>query len=369
MMGMFAFDGDSILAVRQPEVKVSFGSDEVSGGLTAAVGLEQDLDDPWAGRVVSVDSEAGIGPFVDVVTMNFKEDGSSPKVTLDDKGTVALGYADSAIDLVFTAKVTEVKRFILGTTRICAVNGGAILSRLRVNQSYEQQAAGDIVSDLAGQVGVDTDTIRKGPKFAYYVVDDRQNAYQHISTLARKSGYVAYFTTQGKLNFAPLSESQPIQTFRYGQDIIKLQVNESTPLIDGVTFIGGGAAGSQGQEAWPWLVKDPSPITVQAGTGNGGRLVRDPSLRSAEAIKTAADAAVLASGHDALTGRIVVPGAPTVTVGSTIAIADAPNAALNGNCLVMRVRHEFSKLSGFVSRVDFSKSANGNALSGMGGIL
>jgi hypothetical protein len=56
-----------------------------------------------------------------------------------------------------------------------------------------------------------------------------------------------------------------------------------------------------------------------------------------------------------------------VTVGSRIAIAGAPDAALNGAALVVRVRHRFSKSGGFVSIFDFSKSADGGA--GPGGLL
>jgi hypothetical protein len=41
-------------------------------------------------------------------------------------------------------------------------------------------------------------------------------------------------------------------------------------------------------------------------------------------------------------------------------MADLPRDALNGACLAMRVRHDYSKGHGFVSRIDFCKpEANG----------
>ena len=48
---MFAFNGDSTSAVRRPVIEVNFGAGGASGGLSAAVGLGQGADDPWARSV------------------------------------------------------------------------------------------------------------------------------------------------------------------------------------------------------------------------------------------------------------------------------------------------------------------------------
>jgi hypothetical protein len=361
-------NNDNQTTVRQPGFTVSFGGGS-AGGLSAGLESVVGSDDPWQRSLVTLKTDSAAVPSVDTLILLLAADDQAPSVTLEDEGTVALGYEDSSIDLVFTASVSNVKHSINGKTHIFCVNGGTILAGLRINQSYEQQTAGDIVNDLTSQAGVDTDTIEDGPEFPYYVLDDRSNAYQHISSLARKSGFLAYFTPEGKLYFGSPSAGQPLQTFNYALDIINLELNGSTPVFDSVTVIGAGAAGSQGQEAWPWLVKDPESIKVQAGSGDSGRLIRDASLRSAAAIQTAADGAVAVSAIGANSGRIVVPGAPAVVVGSTIEIADAPNAALNGNFLVVRVRHELSKQRGFISCIDFSKPSNGGTLGGPGGAL
>ena len=63
-------------------------------------------------------------------------------------------------------------------------------------------------------------------------------------------------------------------------------------LVGAVTTVGEGAAGSQGQEAWSWLVKDPSSVTGSAGSGGPERLIQDASLRSTEAAQGAADGIV-----------------------------------------------------------------------------
>ena len=96
--------------------------------------------------------------------------------------------------------------------------------------------------------------------FPYYVVDDRRGAYAHIAALARKSGFLAYFTGEGKLTFAPYAGGQAVQTFAYATDILSLLVQDATPPVGAVTTVGEGAAGSHGSDAWSWPVKDPSSV-------------------------------------------------------------------------------------------------------------
>ena len=197
------------------------------------------------------------------------------------------------------------------------------------------------------------------------MVDDRRNAYQHVAALARKSGFLAYFTPDGDLSFAPFVAGQAVQTFTYGEDILSLHVTESTPVVGAVTTIGQGAAGSQGQEAWSWLVKDPSSVTGSAGDGGPERQTQDASLRSSDAAQSAADGISSAASLTQLAGRILVPGASAVVVGSAIEIADAPQDELNGLCLTRWVQHRYSKDGGFTTCVAFSQTGSG----GIGGLL
>jgi hypothetical protein len=233
-----------------------------------------------------------------------------------------------------------------------------------VDQSYEQQAAGDIVTDLAGRAGVPTGTIESGVSLAFYVVDGGRSAYQQVAALARRSGYLACMTVEGELGFGPPAAGEPVQTFTYGQDILGLELAQGTPVVGSVETVGEGAAGSQGQDAWSWLVKDPSAVSGSAGSGEPLRARQDGSLRSSDAARSAAEGWVGAVGLTNLTGRLLVPGAPAVVVGCAIEIADAPQTELNGSCLVRRVSHRLSKREGFTTLIDFSR----NGGSGLGGI-
>jgi phage protein D len=365
------FDGNSALAVNQPLLEISFGgTDAAIGGLASTVGgaLGVDLDgstDIWSQHVASVTVEAGLAPSVDTAAVRSFVGQQAPSAAVDDSGSISLGYADSSTELVFTGEVESVGYTVQGATRITATNGGASLSRLRINQSYEQQKAGDIVRDLAGRAGVDTDTVEDGVEFPFYVADDRQSAYRHVAALARKSGYVAWLTPEGKLNFAPFSAGQAVQTFTYGEDILSLAVADAVSVIGTVTTVGEGAAGSQGQEAWSWLVKDPTSVKGSAGDAGAERQVQDASLRSGDAAQSAAEGIANAVGLTKLTGKLLVPGAPAVAVGLAVEVAGAPQDALNGLYLVTGVRHCFSKTNGFTTLIGIGKTGEG----GLGGLL
>jgi phage protein D len=364
-LGLAFADSVDAAAVRRPTFSVRFGDGGGSGGggllgaVAAAVGLTGGANDPWQGHLVSLALDLGLAPCADLATLVLAGGGQAPTVAAGDSGSISLGYTDQSPVLVCSATVAAIRRGLGGALQFAAENGGGKLSRLRLNQSYEQQSAGDIVHDLAEQAGVETDSIESGSGFAFYVIDDRRSAFGHIAELARKCGFGAWFSAEGKLNFAPLPGGEPVQRFTYGADILALTLRQAP------AYPAGFSLGGEGQDAWPWLVKDPAGVTAQAG--DGARRISDPSLRSAEAAQAAADGHMAAAALTTVTGRIRVPGAPAVTVGSRIAITGAPDADLNGAALVVRVRHQFSKSGGFISIFDFSKSAESGA--GPGGLL
>jgi len=372
MVSGFLSETTAPVAVRRPVFDISFGSGGGGGGLLGAAGGALGIEgsqDPWQTNMVSFYVNCAVAPSVDISNLLLMEKDQAHSVVIEDAGSISLGYEDSSTDLVFTAEVDSIRHDLRGTLCIGVVNGGARLSKLRVNQSYEQQNAGDIVADLISQAGVDSEIIEDGITFPFYVVDDRKNSYQHIAALAKTSGFAAFFTPEDKLYFGPLLEGEPVQTFSYAIDIMTIQMNEVSPLVDNVTIIGAGAAGSQGQEAWSWLVKDPSSVTGQAGDGEHERLLSNASLRSGEASQAAVDAIINAAAQTLHTGRITVPGAPAVVIGSSIEISDAPQEMLNGTCVVRGIQHCYSKHDGFISIIDFTRAGEGGLSGGLGALL
>jgi phage protein D len=326
-------------AVRKPALEVRFGSGSAS---------------EWARAVSFVTVELGIAPAVDVVEVALAPGQHAPAVAVGDTGSVSLGYA-GALTAVFAGTVASVRRSIDGATRVVATDAAGALARLRVNQSYEQLSAGEIVSELAGRAGVTPATLADGISFPFYVVDDGRSLWTHVATLARACGFTASVDGAGGLVFGP-PQTTPVRKFTYGSDVLMLQAARAAPSLGAVTVVGEGAAGSDGSDAWNWLVHDSSGVTRSAGSGEPKRLVRDASLRSADAAQTAADAASAAAQSAVVTGRVAVPGAPDVTAGCTIEIAGAPEPELNGVCTVRTLRHRFAKRGGFVTTIDFGRA-------------
>ena len=206
------------------------------------------------------------------------------------------------------------------------------------------------------KASVDTAAIDDGPSLPYYVVDSRSTAWEHVARLAALSGFAAWFAADGGLHFGPLQAGAPAQTFTYGQDILELDAQEAAPLPGEVMVVGEGAAGSQGSDAWSWTVKRLA--------------VRDPHRRSRRpdaccsrsarsAAPTRSNGAALGFAATAklgaLTARLLVPGAPSAAVGSTIAVASAPDATLNGSWIVRGVRHRLVKARGYTSLLLLAK--------------
>lgn len=378
---MIALPGSaaSTPGVRRPTFSIAFGSGGGAAGgpgglasaVAGAVGLGGGADDPWQRSLVSLSVETGLAPVVDSLELVLSADSQAPAVAVGDAGTVSLGFADADQVLVFTGTIDRVTRALDGTTRIGARNGGGELARLRLNQGYEQMSAADIASDLAGRVSVQTDVMESGETLAYVALDDRASAWTHVAALARRAGCMAYLGPDGKLHFVTPGSGDPVQTFHYGVDILGLDLADAAPGTGAVAVYGEGAAGSEGADAWAWIIKDPAAVTGSAGSGAPERSYADGALRSAEAAGAAAQAIADAAAARRLAGRLRVPGSPAVTVGSVVEIADAPVDGLNGRFLVRALRHRLEKRGGYVTEMTLLSTAGGGggALGALGGLL
>jgi phage protein D len=346
---------------------MALGLDIPLGGATAAATRAPAFDvafgsGAWADHVVSITVEAGIAPAVGAAEIVLGAGEGAPEPAVGDSGSVALGYADASTETVFTGTVGSVERTLAGATRIVATDGGAALAALRVDQSYEQQAAGDIVSDLAGRAGVSAGAVDQGSDLAHHVVDGGRSAWAHIGTLATRCGFVAYVAADGSLAFGPYAQGAPALTLTCGEDVLALDAADAPAAAGTVTAIGEGAAGSEGQAAWSWLLKDPAAVTSTAGSGDPARLLADGSLRSAAAAQAAATGLHDAGALAASTARALVPGAPAAVVGGAVEVAGAPDGALDGTWLVRGIRHAYSKRRGFTTLLLLARAGGGSLL-------
>jgi len=151
--------------------------------------------------------------------------GLSP--ALDDEATVELGYADDGgFTQVFDGYVDVVEPGLL-TRRITAASPARALARLFLDQTYEGQTAGAIVTDLAGQVNIGLATIDDGITFPAYVIDSKRPALAHIRDLAALSGVDAYTDSDGKLVFQAFTAGNIVHDVDYAKQILALEVDRS----------------------------------------------------------------------------------------------------------------------------------------------
>jgi phage protein D len=332
--------GSAAPAVRRPAFEVAFG-----GGSA----------DDWARALESVSVEAGLAPAVDAAEVVLAARDDAPSPALDDVGHVSLGFEDDGAVAVFAGVVRTVHRTVGGKTRAVASNGGAALAAFRLDQGYERQSAGAVVRELAGKAGVDVGSVDDGPDLPYYVVDGRRSAWEHVARLASLAGFEAWIDADGSLRFGPLQAGEPVQTFTYGQDVIELDALEAPPSAGAVTVVGEGAAGSKGSDAWSWNLKDVSPLKGTAGSGDPALVVQLGAVRSADAATAAAEGIAARAKLGGLTARLLAPGAPKAAVGTTVAVASAPDETLNGSWLVRGARHRLVKARGYTTLLLLAK--------------
>lgn len=384
MPGLFDLLGSSSSsapAVRKPRFAIAFGPAAGGGGLGGALGAVAGAasalgiglpgagaDDPWQRGTAELAVVLGTAPAVDGVTIDADSGAGAPAAALGDEGTIGLGYADAGDpEPVFAGRIDGVRRLLAGGLRYQAASGAAALARLRVAKSYEGQNAGQIAKDLAGEAGVPAGRIADGLDFPYLVLDGRRSAWDHLADLAVRSGFLATVSAEGKLDFGP-PDTEAAATFTYAVDLLGVEMREGAPPFAALAVTGEGAAGSQGQTAWGWLLKDPAPVQAEAGSGTPARALSDPALRSTAAVRDAAANRLAAAGRSAARGRMLVPGSPALRPGQLVEVAEAP-APLAGTYLVLGVRHRFSKREGFTTRLDVASLAAGGAGGALGAAL
>lgn len=359
-------------SVRKPNFSIGFaGGASAAGGLLASVGLPTEAsDDPWASVLVAANIHTALAPAVAYAELWLAEQDNTPALAQGDSGDIGFGY-DGDSNTVFSGDVDSITHRLDGLRRIVVTGSAMKLASLRINQSYEQQAAGDIVTDLINQAGATAGSIDAGINSAFFVVDDRQSAWRIIDQLALQSGCIAYVDAEDQVHFVPLKEQTPVASFQYGQSIMAATLQQRSQSIDQLTVIGESAAGSQGADAAHWLIKDPAAVTASSGSGDKQGLVSRPSLKTAESVQSLADAQLNRLATAAATGSIDVPGNAAVYSGAFIEITGAPSDELNGIFLVTALRHHYSKSGGFITRCQLAKftEAAGGIAGLLGGLL
>jgi phage protein D len=265
-----------------------------------------------------------------------------------DAAAIELGW-DGATSAVFTGTVDRISR---GITHLEASCSGAQmkLMRSRTDQVFVSQNAGQVVTALAGTAGVPTDTVEDGIDLPIYFADSARNLYAHCFGLSRLCGFDLFTTAAGSLVFSSFSTTSADHTFRYGADILSVNIERTVPL-DGVTVVPESPASSAGDETASWLVKDSSAHEGTSGSGADTLLLSDPLLRTRDAAESAAKARLYFSQRDSVTGELELAGAPDVDLGETVQLDGVPGDDIDGLYQVMGVTHWLDSRRGFRTTV------------------
>src|SRR2546423_596079 len=309
-------------------------------------------DQPRASTTVDLNVVLDIGAAADGFTLMLGNVGGlAPK--RGDAAEVALGYADDegALTRVVKGEVDRVEPG-LETTRVIAYGGDMKLMRSFAEQTYKGLSAGAIVRDLAGKASVPVERAEDGINFPVYVVDSERSIYAHMLDLAESCGFDLYLTPDGKLVFEKFKEGQIVHVFEYAKHIVSLDVQRATPAAEQVEVWGESATATNGDDGAAWVTTDFSGSKGVAGTGRR-LLLQRPSLRTAAAAHTAAQAALTEIKRRSMRGHLVTIGRPEVKLGDAIRLAAVPDDSLNGNYQVRGVNHRITKAGGFISRIDF----------------
>lgn len=324
----------------KPAYKISIGSQAVDSTQDPKASTLVDL-------AVSLDMDTPADSFC-LVLGNLE--GIEP--AQGDEATIELGYADGdGLHKVMSGKVISAE-FGLKTSCVKGHSYAVNLLRHFYDNTYQGKKAGDIVKDLAGQAGVAVATCQDGTAFPAYVVDGRRSAYRHMRDLADLSGLDIYINSEGKLVFEKFTTGKTIHVFEYGKHIIELEILQSRPEAGSVEFWGESPGGGKAADAWAWLTKDSKSSSGMAGSGIPKLLVERSSLRTAEAARTASQAAYENAQRRALRGRLLVQGVPQVRLGDSIKLIGV-REDLNKTYQVRAVTHRVTKSAGFATEVGF----------------
>lgn len=309
-------------------------------------------DEPQASTLVDLSVALDLDTPVDSFTLVLGQVGGLVP-TREDEATIKLGYADNGgLTQVFSGTVVAVEPG-LTRTRIVGHSPAAQLLRTCVDETFEAKTAGAIVRDLASRAGVAVATAEDGSTFPAYVIDGRRNIQCHLCDLAELCGFDFYINADGELIFAKFINGNTVHTFEYARHILALDLVQTPLRAEAVEAWGESPGGSQAEEAWAWLTKDFAASKGGAGSGEVKLLLERPALRTADAAKGAAEAALTHIQRRALRGSLLVPGQPQVKLGDAIRLRGVPDERLNGTFQVRSVTHRITKRSGFTTRIGF----------------
>jgi hypothetical protein len=301
-------------------------------------------------RLIDLKMEAGLEVPVNICRVVL----APPKdlqPAIKDKFKAEIGYAND-LTLVFTGTVTNVE-WAIDSVTVYAASAFQTLVVARYNLYFDKPKAGDIVSNVAKQLKINTAKVDGGSKFSSYALGENQTAYQHLKNLAGQCGFDLYADADDKLTFAKYNAAKTHQ-FKFGKEILSFSLDEQVLAVTSVEVHGESpASGGQGEKAASWFTK--KEVKGTAGDKKGLTIhVVAPTARTQELAKQTATG-LLTKFSDKQNGFLKVLGFPQVKLGDAVQISDMPSSKQNATLKVTAITHHLNVRRGFVTTIGVQK--------------
>jgi phage protein D len=271
------------------------------------------------------------------------------KCKLQDPVTVSLGFG-STKTLVFKGVVDSIESAV-SRIRITALSQMFKLLKLRLEQIYLGQTAGEIVKDLCRRAGVATGQVEDGVSLPSFSLSREESAYNIIKSLAERSGFDVFLDLSGKLVFKPFG-AKATHTLEHGRNILRAQAFAFAPPA-AVKVYGESPSSSKGSDTSHWLTKDE----VEGDAGSGDSLIiSDPAIRDKATANSVANSKLTQARHTQHLA-VVSYGSPDIHLGDAVSLTGFDHPFLKGEYKVREVEHLLTRESGFTTKISCTREA------------
>ncbi len=294
-----------------------------------------------------LDAQVSLDAPVDSLAIIARRTDDLSSLKNGDPVSLKLGY-ESDLQESFAGEVGSLE-LGFSSIKITSLSPIVKLLRLRLNQVYLNQTAGEIVKDLCDKSQVTPGDVQDGVTLPSFVVSHEVPAYEYARTLAENSGFDLYITPDNKLSFKEYSPEQ-VHDLEFGLDVLGVEVARHSSL-ESVRVYGESPSSKKGSDTSHWLTKD----NIEGSAGSGDAIpYSDPTIRDQDTANAVAKSLLATSKHAIhLTVRTI--GNSDLKLGDAISLKGFDHDLLKGEFKIRSLDHSLSKSSGFITRVSCSR--------------
>lgn len=257
-----------------------------------------------------------------------------------------LGW-DGSGERVFAGTIQTLE-YTLYEVHATAFGAQKDLIHTRIDETFIDQSAGEVVQALASKAGVTLATVDPGIRLVKYHADGSATVFEHMHELARLCGVDVFTDQAGQVNFTKRQAFTPDYTLQYGVNLLEARIRHGKPAVDAVEVVPESAAGREGDEAGSWLVKAARDLAATEGEG-GVRRFSIALCTTRETAETAAKAYQRDLKRRAVQGRVVIMGQAAACPGQIVELLNMPDGVSDGCYEIGGVEHALDAIRGFRS--------------------